>query len=79
MELLWHHEAMKERDQIEDATYRVAIQHAGDKLVAEGGLATLVVLAVAPEAQTDKNGFDAAVAQARRGSTDSSSSRVLSF
>jgi len=101
--VVWHPEAIVERSAIGDATERVALQHAGDKLVAEGpqlrfphqsavqgpegkGLrelrprsgrsswraicrrfdkSTLVVLAVGPEAQSDRRGFDAAVRRAR--------------
>jgi hypothetical protein len=101
--LLWHPEATAEREQINNATDRVAIQHAGDKLVAAGprlpfphqsavqgqegkGMRelrprrgrcvwrpiyrqvdprTFVVLAVAPEAQSDQKGFDRAIARAR--------------
>jgi hypothetical protein len=34
--VVWHPDAVTERSEIEDAKEQVALQHAGDKLVAEG-------------------------------------------
>jgi len=101
-QVIWHPEAVIERSEIEDLTERAALQHAGEKLLAEGprlrfphqsavqgdagrklrelrprrgrspwralyrqfDKRTLVILAVGPEAQRDKRGFDATVRRA---------------
>ncbi len=102
--MLWHPDADAERASIADAKERVAIQHAREKLEAEGprlrfphqsaarggegqGLRELrpragrsrwrpifrrvkpgvyVILAIGPEAQIDRRGFDTAVRRAAK-------------
>ena len=106
--MLWHPGAADDRARVDDAKERVAIQHALQKLEAEGprlrfphqsgasggegqGLRelrpragrsrwrpifrrvrpdTYVILAIGPEAQVDRRGFDAAVRRASKRLTD---------